>query len=408
MRVFPILLISFLSFSLNAQQYYVYSISSEGQKKELIRKENYKNGLIAKKEFVGEDGVVNYFVRYFYNADDQLIKQIETYTSDRPYDIVREFSHDEKGRKVGELFGNNRTGKWGFYRFTYDASNRLDSTFVFAKNGDLTGYRLTEFIMDSDGNLTSEIRKKRSVEDSKSRITGVMLYEQLAPNRLKTITQAYDGSIVMIEDVLMNEQQNPTKIIKATEEEHKEIIFYYYDKNNRLNRSENFLNGEPESTTTYKYDSNDLLIETRYQFSNGAFSGEIYSLSSNEVLVKNSKTSTSKKEVNSISSSEVKGKFYDGFAWVKMDHKRYYYVDESGKPLIHYSFDRCYDFSEGLARVTDFYKAKDYRGTGFINTSGEVAIPLHYDKATDFKDGKAQVWMNGESWWIDQDGNRLN
>lgn len=98
------------------------------------------------------------------------------------------------------------------------------------------------------------------------------------------------------------------------------------------------------------------------------------------------------------------GNFSNGYTWVKMDHKRYYYIDRNGKELLTYTFDRAYDFSDGLARVKDIYPPKGYNGYGFLNTSGLVAIPLVYDNAMDFIVGFALV-KNKDGWWlIDKNG----
>lgn len=45
---------------------------------------------------------------------------------------------------------------------------------------------------------------------------------------------------------------------------------------------------------------------------------------------------------------------------------------------------------------------------GFIDQTGEVVIPLIYDDACYFnKDGKAKVKLNGETFFIDLKGNRV-
>ncbi len=404
------LFIAFISVPLfaSSQQYYVYSISPKGAKETLTRKEKYENGLLTKKEFVTPSGSVSFEVKFKYDAFRQMTKRVETHFEETPFDIIREFTYDQKGRKSGELFGNNRTGKWGSYRFTYDDQDRLDSTYVYAKNGDLIGYRIAEFSFNSSATKAIETRKNIELDGGLSQITSVIIRETLGKQRVKTTTQTADGAIVMIEDVFTNLNDLPVKKAIAVEAGKKEILFLYYDTQNRLKRTENFISGTPESTAHYRYDANDILIEKRFEFADGFFSGEIFSLSENEVIGSHqgdfaeNKSSPSKKLF-----FQNQGAFQEGLAWVKMDHKRFYYIKENGQPLIHYTFDRCYDFSEGLARVLDFNDAKGYAGEGFINTSGEVVIPLQFDRATDFKDGKAQVWQNEATWWIDRKGQQL-
>ena len=406
-----LIIFSFLMFAecLLSQQYFVYSIGSSGQKKALIRRAFYRNGLIEIKDFVQPDGNISLSVNYKYDHDNRLVKQIERHSGEAPFDIIREFNYNQKGQKTGELFGNNRTGKWGSYRFSYDKSERLDSTFIYAKNGDLIGYRVSEFVLDDTNRLVAEVRKRVDLK-GKSFITGVLEYEYLDKNRSKITTISADGSIVMIEDITVNDFQKPKKIISAVEEATKNITFCYYDDKRRLEREENFRNGTTESTVDYKYDLNGILVETKYTYPDGTFSGEIHSLSENEIIIK---TAMEKDEVirreheNILAGFEEAGQFKEGYAWVKMDHKRYYFIDENGQPLLHYTFDKCHDFNGGLARVEDFNASKNYNGVGFIDTSGQVIIPLKFEKATDFKNGKAQVWVNGESWWIDEVGNKI-
>ncbi len=42
-----------------------------------------------------------------------------------------------------------------------------------------------------------------------------------------------------------------------------------------------------------------------------------------------------------------------------------------------------------------------------LGSLGDVMIPFLYDTMTPFKDGRARVSLNGESFYIDVDGNRL-
>ncbi len=105
---------------------------------------------------------------------------------------------------------------------------------------------------------------------------------------------------------------------------------------------------------------------------------------------------------------EQAGRFKEGFTWVKLDHKRYYYLDKNADPLVYYTFDRCFDFQDGLGRVFDINTNKGYNGYGFINKKGAVVIPLIYEKAFDFIGGYALV-KDGQGWWlIDKTGAKLH
>jgi len=106
---------------------------------------------------------------------------------------------------------------------------------------------------------------------------------------------------------------------------------------------------------------------------------------------------------------EATGEFRNGYAWVKLDHKRYYYIDRNEQPLLNYTFDRCYDFQDGMARVYDKNEAKGYIGFGYIDRVGKVRIPLIYKRAMDFVNGYALVMDDSRAWFlIDKDGKKVH
>lgn len=105
--------------------------------------------------------------------------------------------------------------------------------------------------------------------------------------------------------------------------------------------------------------------------------------------------------------SEEVGTYREGYVWIKLDHKRYLYLDSKNEPLVEYTFDRCFDFQEGRARVLDFNSTKAYHGYGFIDTLGQVAIPLVYEQAFDFVGCTALV-KDSVGWWlINQAGEKI-
>lgn len=105
---------------------------------------------------------------------------------------------------------------------------------------------------------------------------------------------------------------------------------------------------------------------------------------------------------------EKVGRFKEGFAWVKIDHKRYYYINKQEEPLINFTFDRCFDFQNGLARVYDKDEKNGHNGFGFIDTKGEIVVPLQYKKAYDFVNGFALVQDENLNWWlIDKQGEKV-
>lgn len=105
---------------------------------------------------------------------------------------------------------------------------------------------------------------------------------------------------------------------------------------------------------------------------------------------------------------EQVGNFREGFAWVKLDHKRYYFINKDEKPLINFTFDRCFDFQNGLARVYDKSTVVGHDGFGYLDSKGEIVIPLQYKKAFDFVNGYALVQeKNGQWWLIDTSGEKV-
>ena len=44
---------------------------------------------------------------------------------------------------------------------------------------------------------------------------------------------------------------------------------------------------------------------------------------------------------------------------------------------------------------------------GFIDKMGDLIIPYKYDKAASFSNGRVLVVLNGEKFWIDKEGNRV-
>lgn len=102
---------------------------------------------------------------------------------------------------------------------------------------------------------------------------------------------------------------------------------------------------------------------------------------------------------------ETAGQFRDGYAWVKLDHKRYYYIDQNEQAPINYNFDKCYDFQDGMGRVFDKNPTKGYTGFGYLDITGAVRIPLIYKRAMDFVNGYALVMDGAGAWWlIDKNG----
>lgn len=94
-----------------------------------------------------------------------------------------------------------------------------------------------------------------------------------------------------------------------------------------------------------------------------------------------------------------------GQAWAWCEHPQ---------TKIKYDYVGC--LSEGLAAVSlsdeqDLnikYGFVDKDGKwGFIEKTGNIIVPILYDNAHYFSQDKAEVKLNGETFYIDKQGNRL-
>lgn len=80
------------------------------------------------------------------------------------------------------------------------------------------------------------------------------------------------------------------------------------------------------------------------------------------------------------------------------------FVDKTGKVVVPLEYSIVENFSEGLAAVFSLDNGK----AGFIDKTGNEIIHYQYDDATSFVNGKALVRLDGEKFWIDKDGNRVD
>jgi hypothetical protein len=68
--------------------------------------------------------------------------------------------------------------------------------------------------------------------------------------------------------------------------------------------------------------------------------------------------------------------------------------------MMNYKYTHAYPFKEGRGRVR-------FGKWGFVDKEGKEIVPLVYEAAEDYKDGKARVKKNGEWFYIDYNGNRI-
>ena len=93
--------------------------------------------------------------------------------------------------------------------------------------------------------------------------------------------------------------------------------------------------------------------------------------------------------------------FSEGLARVKLNDK-WGYIDKIGHEVIPLKYDSAGAFHKGLA------PAKLNGKWGFIDKSGKEVIPLKYDEIEFYsKNDKTKVKLNGEEFYIDKNGNRV-
>lgn len=98
--------------------------------------------------------------------------------------------------------------------------------------------------------------------------------------------------------------------------------------------------------------------------------------------------------------------FYEGYAAAyKTKYGKAALIDSNGNELTGFIYDSMNGCSEGRICVSVNGKY------GFLDTSGKVVIPIIYEWPNDspflFKDGKAKVSLNGEIFYIDRFGKKI-
>ena len=76
------------------------------------------------------------------------------------------------------------------------------------------------------------------------------------------------------------------------------------------------------------------------------------------------------------------------------------YINREGKQMMNFKYTHAYPYKEGRARVR-------FGKWGFLDKNGKEIIPLTYEAAEDFNDGRARVKKDGEWFYIDYNGNRI-
>ena len=106
--------------------------------------------------------------------------------------------------------------------------------------------------------------------------------------------------------------------------------------------------------------------------------------------------------------------FSEGLAWVCNKEGKFGYIDKTGKVVIPFRYEACYDddselyyqqpcydFHEGLARICD----KTTEKYGYIDREGNEVFPCQFEYAEDINEGIARVELEGQAGFIDTKGN---
>ena len=106
--------------------------------------------------------------------------------------------------------------------------------------------------------------------------------------------------------------------------------------------------------------------------------------------------------------------FSEGLAWVCNKDGKFGYIDMTGKVVIPFRYEACYDdeselyyqqpcydFHDGLARICD----KTTEKYGYIDREGNEVFPCQFGYAEDIKEGVAIVERDGQYGFIDTKGN---
>jgi hypothetical protein len=99
---------------------------------------------------------------------------------------------------------------------------------------------------------------------------------------------------------------------------------------------------------------------------------------------------------------EFKGPYYEGLARVKNSDKKWGFVDTTGNVVVKPKYNAVENFSDGLARVRTGTK------WGLVDKSGNEVIKPTFDAIYEFINGKAQVLLNGEKYYMNKQGQRVD
>ncbi len=94
------------------------------------------------------------------------------------------------------------------------------------------------------------------------------------------------------------------------------------------------------------------------------------------------------------------GPYCNGLAKVKLKQK-WGYIDTAGTEVIPLRYNEVENFSDGIARVRMDQK------WGLMSSNGSIIIKPAFDWIYEFKNGIAKVRINGQEYFMDKTGQRV-
>ena len=98
---------------------------------------------------------------------------------------------------------------------------------------------------------------------------------------------------------------------------------------------------------------------------------------------------------------DFQGPFCNGLARVKQKLK-WGFIDTTGGVVVPLKYNEVTNFSDGISKVRIGQK------WGLIDTKGTVIIKPTFDAIFDFVDGKAKVMLDGQEYYMNKQGVRVD
>lgn len=264
--------------SIFAQSYQVFASNKQGNSGAILRIETYEEERLIEIRQFGEKTQPTTTIKQQFDKQGRLIERKQTFHEETEYDLIRQYTYDDEGRKIGELFGNNRTGKWGSFRYSYTAVGAIDTIFVFQKNGELTDLRIFEYVYSETQQKLKEFRVHRKIATGKNTLKTIIEYAY--PDTLTTRITCKNAA----GDLLSGEILQRTSFGEILEET---IILptlgtvktiNKYNQRQQLTQTKELENDQLIRTISYQYNNKGQIRQKTIKNADGTINGELYKL----------------------------------------------------------------------------------------------------------------------------------